>query len=366
MHLINHTVSSDCKPLYLEKRIVSSDETGLIQTDMDETWFEEIGSVYSNYEIYKQSKGKEQATYSPLSGFGEARSSRIVNRLAEKFRLPSKGKALDYGCGNGGFLKVLSNQMEGWDLYGSEYDDKDEDQVRAIPGVRDFFVMQEPGGEEKFDLISLVHVLEHIPNPHDFVLRIKEILKPDGLLLIQLPYHVDNPFELSIYDHATHFTLNSIRNLLESCGIEIRILNSEWVSKEISIVGAPSAEKTRTGNCGFLEEDLRILGSRIDYLNAFAHKAKEQHRTSKRNAIFGSSIAASWLYSHLEGQIDYFVDEDASRHGNTHLDVEIIPPESLPDGTALYVAQPPVNVDSIARRLENLMKSGEIVIPSPF
>ena len=366
MHLINHTVSSDCKPLRLEKRIVSSDKTGLIQTDMDQKWFKEIGSVYSNYEIYKQSKGKEQTTYSPLSGFGEVRSSRIVNQLVRKFRLPSKGKLLDYGCGNGSFLKVLSKQMEGWDLYGSEYDCKYEDQVREIPGVQDFFVMHEPCGEEKFDLISLIHVLEHIPNPHDFILRIKEILKPDGLLLIQLPYYSDNPFELSIYDHATHFTLNSIRNLLESCGVEIRILNNEWVSKEISIVGSLGTEKTRTGNCGFLEKDLRILGKRIEYLNSFVHKAKEHHRTSERNAIFGSSIAASWLYSHLDGQIDYFVDEDATRYGNTHLGIEIIPPESLPIGTALYVAQPPVNVESIARRLENLITSVKIIIPSPF
>ena len=210
MHLINHTVSSDCKPLYLEKESFRVTKRVSSKPIWTKPYFDEIGSVYSNYEIYKQSKGKEQATYSPLSGFGEARSSRIVNRLAEKFRLPSKGKALDYGCGNGGFLKVLSNQMEGWDLYGSEYDDKDEDQVRAIPGVRDFFVMQEPGGEEKFDLISLVHALEHIPNPHDFVLRIKEILKPDGLLLIQLPYHVDNP---SSYPFTTMLPISrSIRS----------------------------------------------------------------------------------------------------------------------------------------------------------
>jgi hypothetical protein len=81
----------------------------------------------------------------------------------------------------------------------------------------------------RFNLITLWHVLEHIPNPVEELQRLSDILTDDGILFISVPnfggwtsmlakskwFHLDAP------RHIHHFTPGSLRLLLEKSGIKI-------------------------------------------------------------------------------------------------------------------------------------------------
>lgn len=82
---------------------------------------------------------------------------------------------------------------------------------------------------EKFDLIILRHVLEHIPDPSNFLIEIKNLLNPDGKLYVEVPsleYILDGGynFDISTYfqnAHFIHFTTRSLSDLLKLNGFKI-------------------------------------------------------------------------------------------------------------------------------------------------
>ncbi|MBG7610052.1 MAG: class I SAM-dependent methyltransferase [Anaerolineae bacterium] len=71
-----------------------------------------------------------------------------------------------------------------------------------------------------FDLISLAHVLEHLPDPIAYLVSLrKEILLPQGRLLIEVPnLYAHDSFELA---HMTSFSAHTLRQILQKSGYEI-------------------------------------------------------------------------------------------------------------------------------------------------
>ena len=90
---------------------------------MNDLWYSEIDKIYKQYKIYNQSGGMEQSVFLNANGIGEARSEKVAEN-SQHIKLPPKGVALDYGCGNGAFLKALTKRINGWSLHGLEYSDK--------------------------------------------------------------------------------------------------------------------------------------------------------------------------------------------------------------------------------------------------
>src|SRR5690606_38916269 len=96
-------------------------------------------------------------------------------------------------------------------------------------------VEQVPG---MFNLITMVHVLEHIPSPHTFLRRVINKLEPAGLLLIEVPDHHSNPFDLLIADHCSHFTSGAMRQTLSRAGLTDSLITTQWVAKELSTLAS--------------------------------------------------------------------------------------------------------------------------------
>jgi SAM-dependent methyltransferase len=96
------------------------------------------------------------------------------------------GHLLDFGCGNGDFLKVA--ETLGWDAFGLELDE------RAILAARNAGHTVERGGPEalavfegRFDVINLNHVLEHLYRPTELISAVYKALRPDGVCVISVP-----------------------------------------------------------------------------------------------------------------------------------------------------------------------------------
>ena len=91
---------------------------------------------------------------------------------------------------------------------------------------------------KKFDLILINHMLEHISNPKKFLIKLKENLKKNALLVIEVPsllqYKLDNTLVLSA-EHIYHFTEKTLIYLLEKSGYSFFYKEKKYISRKASI-----------------------------------------------------------------------------------------------------------------------------------
>jgi 2-polyprenyl-3-methyl-5-hydroxy-6-metoxy-1,4-benzoquinol methylase len=78
-------------------------------------------------------------------------------------------------------------------------------------------------GEDGFDLVSMAHVLEHIPDPVSYLANLRqETLTPWGWLLIEVPnLYSHESFEIA---HMTSFSGHSLRQVLKKAGYQVMAL----------------------------------------------------------------------------------------------------------------------------------------------
>jgi SAM-dependent methyltransferase len=149
--------------------------------------------------------------------------------------LPKNSKnLLDYGCGTGEFL--VHAQKRNFDVLGQE------------PNLQALKIAQEKLGKnrvsstdifsisEKFDCITLWHVLEHIPEIEKFIPELISKLKVGGKLFIAVPNHTS--FDAKYYGefwaaydvprHLWHFSPNSMNRLFSHFGMKIEKTYPLW------------------------------------------------------------------------------------------------------------------------------------------
>lgn len=155
-----------------------------------------------------------------------------AEKVLEKARKinPKANSLLDFGSGKGQFLAVAKTQ--GWNGLGIETA-----QERAKFAIEKYDVKVHTGLFEggkieagNFDLITLNHVLEHLPKPLELIqLLLKENLSPVGLVYIEVPradswqaqIAGDNWIHWDIPRHLTHWTEGGLKEQMRKIGFEI-------------------------------------------------------------------------------------------------------------------------------------------------
>lgn len=115
-------------------------------------------------------------------------TGRNNTHIDEQFRFAPRAPAhiLDYGCGSGEYL--LKMQPLGYMLTGAEYD------PQVLANLAEFGIeivdvakIGENCWLERFDHITLSHVLEHVPEPVALLQRLHRALNPGGTLFLEVP-----------------------------------------------------------------------------------------------------------------------------------------------------------------------------------
>lgn len=141
-----------------------------------------------------------------------------INKLKENI---NNRKILDIGCGAGFFLAGM--KRSGWKVRGIEISDWAKNYAEEVLKLEvEYSSIEEADYKEKFDVITMFHVLEHLPDPSDSLLKISKFLKKDGLLFIKGPnfgsfdrmWHGKKWKGYLDKTHLYYFNIESYKNIL--------------------------------------------------------------------------------------------------------------------------------------------------------
>ncbi|MDD3312118.1 class I SAM-dependent methyltransferase [Pseudodesulfovibrio sp.] len=349
-------VTSDCRPCRGTLRLARCPECGLLQKLVDQDFSDTCTLIYDQYDAYHQAGGQEQQTYSD-DGQGCARSRKLLEGVLDHFPLPDTGRLLDVGCGNGVLLRSFGTLRPSWRLHGLDLNDHAREQVLSIPGVEAFHACDLDAVPAAFDALSMLHCLEHVPDPVAFLRKCMDRLAAGGLLLVQVPDFTANPFDLVIADHCSHFEPATLREVVRRAGFEIVVLRQGLVPKELTLLArrpAPEAQAAvamDTAPAPGLPKraDTARIADALAWLAALLDQARDLCREPL--GVFGTSIAGIWLLGQLGDGLRFFVDEDVNRAGRTLFGKPVHLPADAPAGSRVLVALPSFIAENVVRRL---------------
>ena len=357
-------VTSDCKPWPQGGLIRVCFRCGHVQKAMDEQWRSAARRIYGKYDLYHQSGGVEQVLFGADPRGALTRSTQLLDRLQTRSRLPRRGRMLDVGCGNGAMLRSFAAMFPDWLLTGAEQNDRYRDEVSLIPGVQRFHSGSLGSLDETFDLIAVVHVLEHVPQPVQFLRQLASKLAPGGKLLIQVPDLSKNPFDLLVMDHSSHFVQETLVALARTTGYAVQEQAADWVSKELTLVLSASPTTSQFESAANAQSIAVVDGS-LAWLGLLVAQAHNLAAAS-HFGIFGTAIAGTWLGGVLRESVDFFVDEDQHRAGRPHLQRTVLLPAQVPAGSCVYLALPPELAYSVNTRLSAISNRVQYMLPPAF
>lgn len=213
LSLIDYSVSGE------EFQLLYNKEFEMLET-YPQPSLENLPDYYKSEDYISHTDAKRnlfEKAYHFIKSISLKRKLKLINSVSNEAK-----NLLDIGCGTGDFLKIAKDNN--WNVSGIEPNKK----ARAIANQKTnnsvFEVEQLQNlNEHSFDVITLWHVLEHLPNLEAQISIFKKLLKPNGTLIVAVPNYKSYDAKhyksfwaaFDVPRHLWHFSQASISKLVE-------------------------------------------------------------------------------------------------------------------------------------------------------
>ena len=215
----DYSVSSE------EFQLLVNNEFGYLETSPQPS-SEKLPKYYKSEDYISHTDTKRnlfEKLYHFIRGISLKRKLKLINSFSSEDK-----KLLDVGCGTGDFLQIA--QQNNWTVSGIEPND-DARQIansktnKSVYNIEKLLEFPKQG----FDVITLWHVLEHLPNLDEQVSILKSLLKENGRLIIAVPnyksydakYYKNFWAAFDVPRHLWHFSQESISTLFSKENMKV-------------------------------------------------------------------------------------------------------------------------------------------------
>lgn len=212
---------------------------------------EKLPSYYESEDYISHTDSRRtvfEKLYHFIKGIALKKKLNLINSLS------AKGSILDIGAGTGEFLLTCKN--DGWHVTGTEPSD-----LAKQSAFQKGIGMEESLAnlaDHSFDVITMWHVLEHVPDLEQQLKDLKRLLKPNGVLLVAVPNY--KSYDAKVYQeywaaydvpiHLWHFSKNAISKIfaLQSMKL-VKVLPMKFDSFYVALL----SEKYKNGKMNFFK-----------------------------------------------------------------------------------------------------------------
>lgn len=191
--------------------------------------FPEPAALYSKYyrsDNYLSHNKKTSDLFSGLYRMVQKINIRGKLKLLERVSESGIKKILEVGAGTGDFLAACRNH--GWESFGVEPSEQARGVAKEFNKLDLKSSVNEISGKD-FSVITLWHVLEHIPDLNETISKLGGLISDNGHLIIAVPNH--NSFDAKHYKqfwagydvprHLYHFNKKSLSSIMQSKGFKL-------------------------------------------------------------------------------------------------------------------------------------------------
>lgn len=193
-------------------------------------------------------------------------------------RKPTPGRVLDIGSAAGFFLATMKEV--GWECHGielSEFMAAKSKELFQLEHIRSGTITSSPYSDGFFDVVTFWDVIEHLEDPLVHLKKARELLKPDGLLIVETQ-NVESRFarvmgknwqHYKMAEHLYHFGPSTVRTLLDRAGFDVIENTGRRGGKKVSF----DFIRERVGKIhpvlSTLASPLKLIGRASLYVNLF-------------------------------------------------------------------------------------------------
>lgn len=220
----------------------------------------DLGKYYESEDYISHTDGKRslfEKLYHLIKNIAIKNKLNLINALQGQ-----KGNLLDIGAGTGDFLKAAIN--DGWKTTGIEPSEKAKSiaMQKGVSFAADLTSLE----DHSFDVITMWHVLEHVPDLEVQIKELKRLLKPTGTILVAVPNF--NSYDAKHYGkfwaaydvprHLWHFSKTAIRKLFANENLQLeKVLPMKFDAFYVSLL----SEKYKTGKMNYISAFMTGLKS---------------------------------------------------------------------------------------------------------
>lgn len=337
----------------------------------------ECGMIYNiafDIERVRYAVGYENSLHgSPrFQAYAEA----LADRLIETFSLRNS-EVLEIGGGRGEFMELL---CDGGGNKGVLFDpsappDESDDVERSFEIVREYFNDESTDVEAR--LIACRHVLEHVPEPSEFVSMIARAGKrcPDAGLYLEVPNGLWTLRDLGIwdiiYEHCSYFSPVTLRVLTESQGLKGMDVREEFGGQFLAAEGTFNGTESGAATAADELTEMKALVAafstryreRVDHWAAHIDAAAQAGR---KLAVWGAGSKGVTFLNTVgkSAAVRCVVDINELKEGKfvPGTGQEVVLPTALKAmGIDEVIVMNPIYVDEIAASLEELGVSATVI-----